>query len=801
MKAAEVMACWLKRMSGPGRWIIATVFGLAGCVWALLWGSLPYLQGEQLEDGLRYPVAIARDAQGVPTLSGQSREDLAFATGYAHAQDRFFQMDLLRRRSAGELAELLGKEAVDMDAVSRFHRFRSRAEQVFAGLPAASRQLLQQYAQGVNAGLKALSVRPFEYLVLGQAPREWSPQDSLFVVWSMYQELQDNQEGRELGRGWLRDHLKADQLAFLLPERTRFDAPLDTALAQTSALASIPGSGPSWLGRTSDDINLQYAVGHRSSVGSNSWAVSGARSAHGGAILADDMHLNLGLAHIWYRAAFHYPDQGVMQSITGITLPGVPNMIVGSNTHVAWGFTNSYGDYVDLVELPVMSTEPLEFDLNSHRERPQIFEEMIAVRGEAPRVIRIMETSLGPVRKVEGRYYAVRWIAHEPFAVNFAMQQLETCDSVEQALSIAQQAGIPAQNFIAVDRQGAIGWTIAGPLPDRSAGLETSFPLPVNSPLLWTGRLSADQYPVLVNPSSGQLWSANSRQLAGEDYAKIGDGGADLGARAQQIKTGLSALSKATEMDLYRIGLDDRALYLSQWRERALALLTDDAVREFPARAEFRRLLNESWDGHASVGSVGYQLARSFYYQLYLELFTGLDEQLSQVAQTADFELVNPRWPAVVEQLLSEQPPHWLPDGQTWRSLQLRAIDQVTAKLTASGDSLEQATWGRRNTLQVKHPLHDALPWLGHWLSAPHDQVPGDDHMPRVSGPAFGQSERMVVSPGREAEGIFNMPGGQSGHPLSPFFLAGHQEWVDAKPRPFLPGAPVYRLTLTPKAS
>lgn len=801
MKAIVRTTSWSRRLST----VLFSALGVACLIaiftWSMLSSSLPMLEGESRQAGLQASVDIARDARGMPTLSGLSRDDVAFATGFVHAQDRFFQMDLLRRHSAGELAELLGPDALPMDVASRFHRFRSRIPSVMAALPDASRRLLERYAAGVNAGLNALALKPFEYLVLGQKPKAWAPEDSLFVVWSMYQELQDNLEGREYGRGWLRAHLQPTQLAYLLPELSHYDSPLDDGQIPETTIAAIPEAAPEWLASASSDRELPSAVGHRSSVGSNSWAVAGFRSAHGGAILADDMHLNLGLAHIWYRASFRFMNGHRIQAVTGVTLPGVPNMIVGSNTRVAWGFTNSYGDYLDLVELQSSATDPLLFNPGAHPIRASIATESIKVRGEAPRQIHVIETELGPVRKVGGRFYAERWIAHEAFAINFAMQALETCDSVDQALKIAQQAGIPAQNFIAADRKGAIGWTIAGPLPDRPAAFETTFPLPADSPLLWKGRLPADRYPAQLNPVSGQLWSANSRQLSGANYDQIGDGGADLGARAQQIKTRLDALLDATEEDLYEIGLDDQALFLSRWRDRALEVLNDPAAVNDPRRAEFRRLLQESWDGHASIHSVGYQLARSFYYQLYLELFSGLDEQLANYMDESDFEIANPRWPAVVEQLLTEQPDHWLPPGKSWQSVQLDAIDQVVQKLTRSGRSLAEATWGRRNTLRVNHPLHDALPGLGHWLSAPHDQVPGDDHMPRVSGPSFGQSERMVVSPGRESEGIFNMPGGQSGHPLSPFFLAGHHAWVKGKPLPFLPGPARYHLTLRPVSS
>jgi penicillin amidase len=776
--------------------LLLTVTGIT----LLLRGSLPAIDGELQVSGLQYPAVVSRDSKGVPTITGDTRNDVAYVTGFLHAQDRFFQMDLLRRTAAGELSALVGEKAIETDKAHRFHRFKARAQAVLESLPPDELMLLQHYADGVNAGLGHLAVSPFEYLILQQTPEPWSTTDSLLVVWSMYLNLQGNLEGREFGRGWLRENASQQQLAYLLPEMSRYDTPLDAAsFKQGFVQVAIPTHGPAWFARTAQESDWHYAISQRSSVGSNSWAVSGDRSRHGGAIIADDMHLDLSLSHIWYRTVLRFTEAGGGQrTVAGITLPGVPSMIVGSNTEVAWGFTNSYGDYLDLVQVQQDKDSPQRFLTDKGWETAVMHKEILQVKDAAKQTVIIYETSLGPLRKVAGKFYAVRWIAHEPFAVNFGLTALETASSVQQALRIARTSGIPAQNFIAADSKGNIGWTIAGPLPDRPASFATTFPLSVQTGLLWSGRLPEDRYPRLINPSSGQLWTANNRQLKGSDYAAVGDGGADLGARARQIRDALQSIQQADEHQLYQIGLDDRALFLAQWRERALALLTDETVAGHPGRQQFRQILRASWTGRASVDSVGYQLARSFYYQLYLELFTGVDQQMAVAIPAADFDLANPRWPAVLENLLDSQPDGWLPPEESWQGIQLMAVDEVVRKLTGAGRSLSDATWGKRNTMRVNHPLITALPLLRYWLSAPPDQVAGDDHMPRVASPDFGQSQRMVVSPGRESEGIFNMPGGQSGHPLSPYFLAGHSEWVKGIPTPFMPGQPEHWLRLMP---
>jgi penicillin amidase len=184
---------------------------------------------------------------------------------------------------------------------------------------------------------------------------------------------------------------------------------------------------------------------------------------------------------------------------------------------------------------------------------------------------------------------------------------------------------------------------------------------------------------------------------------------------------------------------------------------------------------------------------------LYRSLFDAADAQMRKLDPEASFARATPRWPVVLARLVDEQPPGWLPKGQdSWRRVELRAIDETISQLTAQSATLRHATWGRRNTARIEHPLAAAMPFLARWLAAPADPLPGDGNMPRVATPSFGQSERMVVSPGHEDHGIFNMPGGQSGHPFSANFLSGFSAWVTARARPLLPGPQRHRLVLVP---
>ncbi|MGA7811849.1 penicillin acylase family protein, partial [Caballeronia sp.] len=507
--------------------IILAATAIAG--WMTLRASLPQLDGTHDVLALAAPVTIERDALGVPTLRGSTRADLAFGTGFVHAQDRFFQMDLLRRVAAGEMSALIGPSALELDRRDRPHRFRERARMSLAALPPDQRQLIERYTAGVNDGLASLTARPFEYWLLRTQPAAWRPEDTLLVVYAMYFDLQINEVSRILSRAALRERVPVDLFAFLLPATSHWDAPFDVASSPPGDLGMPPSTRPDWL-RTLKPADIPpSSAGPRysgltmanSMTGSNSWAVDGAHSAHGRAIVANDMHLGLSLPNIWYRISLAWPGpDGRTHRVTGVSLPGAPLVIAGSNGQVAWGFTNSYGRFIDLIELQRSPADPLQYRIaDGSWERATVHRERIAVNGGVPVDLQVIDTRWGPQIVVGPHAYALRWVAHDPQAVNLNLQRLEDSASVTDALHVAQTSGIPTQNFVVADSRGKIGWTLAGPLPQRDAIDDASSAqlgdLPFNSLTYrgWRGYLTPDAYPSRIDPPLGRLWTANNRTL------------------------------------------------------------------------------------------------------------------------------------------------------------------------------------------------------------------------------------------------------------------------------------------------
>ncbi len=800
------------RWGGLALAVVAVVCVAAGIgIYVRVRGALPRLDGEVVLAGLESPVQIEYDAHGVPALRGAGRHDIARATGFVHAQNRFFQMDLLRRHAAGELAALLGPPLVDTDRAARVHRFRARARRALESAPEPQRRLLEAYADGVNAGIADRPAPPFEYQVLRTDPEPWRPEDSVLVIHAMYLELGIQEAAEDSAVGLLHDLLPAPLAAFLSPAGTEWDAPI---VGSTMPTPPMPGSEvidlrPAALPEAAraraprDDAHPAWPD-PAMRPGSNNWAIGAARTASGRAILANDTHLPLRVPGVWYRASFEYQPTGWDDPIrvTGATLPGVPPVILGSNGHVAWGFTNSQGSWVDLVVVEPAPDDPGAYLTPEGARRFEIHQEIIEVAGADPVTREVRETIWGPLYDVDhlGRPRALSWIAHDPQGANLEMVGLETARSLEELFDVSSRCGAPPQNIVAADRDGRVGWSIMGAIPRRFgfAGAADA-----RRPRSWAdgahgrdGWYAAPVYPRVILPPTGRVWTANARVVDGPMLDMIGDGGYDLGARAGQIRDALIVMTRATLQDMLVIQLDDTARFLTRWRDLLIETIDTHAIEIDPRRGVMRALA-EAWGGRAAIDSAGYRMVRAFRLAVAEEVFGALTAPCRAADDRFRWHRIG-AWEGPLWRLVTDRPMHMLPPpSATWDQFLLAAADKVIADLSRQGDDLAARTWGERNMVALRHPF-SAVPFIGRRLDLPARSLPGDSHMPRVQSPGFGAAQRMAVSPGREEDGYFHMPAGQCGHPLSPWYDDGHDAWAEGRPTSFLPGPPRHLVTLIP---
>lgn len=742
------------------------------------------MKGSQILPGLEELVTIERDHYGIPTIHGISRTDIARATGFLHAQERFFQMDLMRRLAAGELSELFGQDAITFDQERRLHSFRKHAEKIQYALTPFEQSLIKAYTEGVNSGLGSLTCRPFEYLLLREKPCLWKEEDSILVGLGLFFDLQDPFGSSDWVRGILQASLPTSVFDFFTQNGSVWEATLDGI---SRPLLPIPDA--------KEFHYLQETIVHHAShqgfpplsKGSNQWTAAPYLSASGHAILACDMHLSLIAPNIWYRLGIDYLDETSKRiQVDGVSLPGTPLIAVGSNRNIAWGFTNAYIETTDLILLDTDSTD--QFYLTS--EGPLPFEEEIEeikVKNAPSLFYRINRTKWGPVhpkRFLEKRV-ALCWVAHDLDCFNFRLIDLEKTTTSSAALEALPVIHLPVLNFMVADQEGHIGWSYVGKIPKRNGylpGIPVSF---TGGECKWTGFIQPDEYPKLMDPAEGYLWTANNRVL---NDSSLGDNYLNS-IRAYQIRKRLLDSKCHTTEDMYAIQLDDEALFFNRWYE----LLINHLDKSNPKHRQlYSRIV--AWDHHCSASSQGYFWIRSFRQHVIDRVAGRLFAPCFAISPDLNLQLLDLEEPLYL--IVSEQPSYLAdPDLGSWKAEISHIIETM---IDENAHIREHAPWGNYNISSIRHPLSEVLSLISYFLDMPKKPLSGDYYVPRVSSPSDGASVRLVVSPGLEKDGILSVPCGQSGHPLSKHYRDQHQGWAEGKATPFLPGAPVHCLLLTP---
>lgn len=760
-------------------------------LWSLLRASLPRDSGEVAIAGLHAPVTVRRDARGIPVISGADYTDVVTALGFVHAQDRYFQMDVLRRTSAGELSELFGATTISNDRANRVHRFRRVATALLERLPAEHRAGIEAYTRGVNAGLADMGASPFEYLLLRTRPAPWRPKDCLLAHFTMYQTLSTGaRDERTLDA--MRAALSADLVAFLTPETTRFDCPLIGPPGDPNGPIPIPTD----VQRPTPDGEPVAAERHP--LGSNGWAVAAQRTADGRAILANDMHLPLFVPNIWYRAQLQWGGSGGAgrddHMLVGVTLPGIHALVAGSNRHVAWGFTNVSGDFEDYIIVEPDPADPARYLTPDGSEPFGAVIEDINVKGRHPDRMELRSTRWGVISATDAdaRPLVLRWPALDPDIVNLALFDMPKARTVDDALAVMRRWYGPPQNAMLADSSGRVAWTVTGWLPRRE-GFDNRFPASWARPGVgWRGPLDESDRPVLVDPADGVVFSANQRAVPVERSRKIGYAWSS-GERAARIAEVLRASGNHTERTMLDLQLDTVSAKMRFYQRIALeGISADDAEL-----AEARRIV-ESWNGRADADQAAFRILAQFRSRLserardpLLKPCASRDSKFRYVWFQSDEPLMR---------LLEERPANLLPSGYAdWPAL-IRDAFAAAATLPAGASSWSdpRASWGEANRARISHYLSLAVPALGPLLNMPRDPLPGHSTTVRVQSSTFGASERLVVSPGHESDAILHMPTGQSGNPLSPHYADAQADWVRGEPTPLLAGPPESEFTLLP---
>ncbi|HZK91420.1 MAG TPA: penicillin acylase family protein [Stellaceae bacterium] len=742
---------------------------LAGGGYIALRSSLPRAAGRVVVPGLHEEVTIARDADGIPTITAKNDDDLAFGLGYAHAQDRLFQMELQRRYGAGRLAELFGAAAVPIDTQMRVLGLYRAAEAAFPLLSPAVRSGIEAYSAGVNAYIAAhgLLLSP-EFLLLRFKPEPWKPADTL--VWGKLMDFQlgGNYRG-ELLRARLARTVSADDMAFLYPDYPK-DAPRTLAalapLYRRLPLARLYAALPEGLGP-------HYA--------SNNWVVDGAHSASGKPLLANDPHLEFSTPGFWYLVRLKTPEH----DIEGGSVAGSPLVIIGHNEKIAWGFTTTTADIEDLfIEKldPKNSGNYMVADASIPFRTRQ---ETIDVRDGSPVALTVRATRHGPVISDMLPAGSI----DNGYVLALQASFLDGDDRSAQALWDIDRAGDwasfrdglknlvgPPQNIVYADTGGTIGFIAAGRIPIRKNG-EGWLPAPGwSGDYDWRGYIPFDELPQGTNPASGYFVSANNK-IVSDNYPHFISRDWDMPSRAERI----AKLLAATPLQSPDASAAIQADTLSLMARRLVPLMTKVVPSNDMAREAVERL--QGWDFHMDADKV-----EPLLFTAWLRHFSRavLYAHLGDAA--ADYWDLKPQ---VMEAVLTQRP-DWCADpkksGETCGTRLAESLDAALDELRRGyGGEMAQWQWGRAHIAYFPNAVFERVPLLRDWLRVTIPTPGGYDTVNR--GPSlvrddqhpyeqrFGAGLRIITDMAQTAGSRMMIAPGQSGNPLSRHYADLLSRW------------------------
>jgi penicillin amidase len=810
-------------------WTVAIVVVAVGTVvWWFVYRPLPRLDGTIGVPGLQKDVVVERDRWGVPHIRASSVEDLVETQGYVMAQDRLWQMDLLRRVSRGQLSEILGPATLEIDKQFRTLGFGRAAERDVSQMDPSSRALMEAYARGINRFIEQhLDQLPIEFSLLKYKPQPWQASDSLVIAGYMYQTLTNTWED-ELNRakvtkrvGWERardlfspeaamDHFVVGDPSVVNDgsQHSRVDPDDEDdddddmdpdAVLKASAIGSTDAAEPegfsdltSALARSMRGFLAQTRRDIRHGLGSNNWVVSGDHTATGKPLLANDTHLELSLPPIWYEVHLTAPGWNVK----GFTLPGAPLVVIGHNDHIAWGFTNNGADVEDLYIEAFNPAAADQYRVNGKWIKAQTFDEIIHVKGQPDEHLPVVVTRHGPVvRREGGKAYALRWTATEPGGLSNTYTLLGKAQNWEEFRGVMKHVWGPGQNVVYADVKGNIGYIMAARVPIRKKG-HGEVPMPGDvDDYEWTGYIPFDQLPQALNPDSGLIVTANAR-VVGPSYKPYLTDRWEEPYRTARIYDLLHDKHDLRPTDMLKVQTDTYSfphVFLADQLSAAAKINS-------PKDERTKKLIEglKDWNGIADADSpeVSFLAAvRRAALTLLLEPCLGEQTNLYEWRSTA-----------FLQKILTERPEKWLPSGyKSYDALLVAAADRAVAKLAEDTKSarIEDWPWKRFNSLDMLHPIgREGL--LKRLLSIADKPQSGTSYSVRAATKHHGPAMRFVANLGNWDESILLIPAGQSGQPGSSHYSDQFSYWYEGKPifQPFSDAAEAktrkHTLTLKP---
>ena len=685
-------------------------------VW-FMWRPMPKVSGT-IQAPISTTAHVVRDNLGVPHIMAASMEDAVFLQGYATAQDRMWQMDAIRRFAAGELSEIIGPATLEVDKDARRLRLRRVAEEQSRRLPAADRALMAAYARGVNFYIEQNRGRyPVEFTILRYEPRPWTIEDSLLAGLSMFRDMTTSWKDELAKQDMLQggDRAKVD---FLFPTRSGYDP----------------------------------------QPGSNAWVVGGAHTASGKPLVANDPHLAFGLPSTWYMVHLQAPGLNVR----GVSLPGLPAVIIGHNERIAWGVTNLHFDVQDLYREEFNPQTGL-YLYQGKPEQARREADVIAVKGQPNIPVTTWITRHGPVIQTDtGQFYALKWTAAQTDGFAYPFLDVDRARNWTEFTTALSRFPGPAQNFVFADIDGNIGYHATGKLPIRK---NYDGDVPVDGSrgeFEWDGYIPFDQLPTFYNPPAGLIVTANQNPFPAS-YTHRVSGNFSAPYRALQIRALLSSRNGWKPDDMLVVQKDVYSAF-SQFLARQAAAAFDSKKPASKALADAVEVLR-GWDGQMDKDSAAPLIAEHLYWQLRRKLGERAspkkgDAYATQMATVA------------IERLLRARPKDWFADYDQLILDSLSAAIEEGAKL--QGSNVKGWKWGAYNQLTIPNPVLSQIPMVGKYFNIGPAWMSGSSTTVKQTTRTLGPSMRMVADMSNLDGSMQNITIGQSGHYFSSHYK---DEW------------------------
>lgn len=694
---------WLIVLAG----IVATlaIVAFIGLTWFMN-KSKPIIDGELAVNILEQDVSVTRDDKGVPHIFAKTDADLYRAQGYVQAQDRLFQMDLARRQASGRLSEIIGEATINTDKHFRTFSLRDAAEKSLAAYDEESKQVLEWYAEGVNAFIaqaKENKTLSYEFSLLGYEPEEWTVVDSLTIGKYMAYDLGGNWNTLAFRHWALQnfDEEKAKELFIKYPENA-------SSIIEANIKNPVAVAGQFNADLLPNEFN-----------GSNNWVVSGDKTKSGTPILADDPHLGLSTPSIWYQMHLQSPQQNV----SGVIFAGIPGIILGHNDDIAWGVTNVGPDVQDLyIEIP-NPDNPTQYRYDGKWEQAEVRDESIKVKDGETVDFDVVVTRHGPIMTdlafkdtKPTAQFSMQWTALQSTAELRAVigfNKAESWDDFEKAL---EDFKAPAQNFVFASKDGTIAYKANGQIPIRKQG-DGQLPVPGDSSDYgWDGFIPWDELPTVVNPEEGFIATANN-QVVGEEYPyHITDFWAQP-YRFERIKEVLEANDSITVEDMMNLQMDQHNLYA---REFLPSLLTSMKAQDQDGTYTEIIAMLENWD-MVDAKESGAPL-------VFHTLMTKLQEVLFKDQMPADmYDIMHGKF-NITDQLLRTAyaggKSIWIEEQGGVDATVYKALELTIAQLEDQfGKNASKWQWGDFHQLTFDHTLGSASPILAAYFNAKRFQL------------------------------------------------------------------------------